>query len=88
MLVCEKLSCVCVCFFFWFTESVKVLESLPDKILKASEVVSASDCRQLVIFLMENESDTFTVPKAFMSEVKRQVSLQCEVHHFSYCRCL
>lgn len=56
-----------------------VLESLPNKIVRASQAINASECHQLVIFLMDNECDTFSIPEAFISEVKHQLSLPHEV---------
>ncbi|VDN43521.1 unnamed protein product [Gongylonema pulchrum] len=58
-----------------------VLGSLADKIVGPSDGVSASDCRQLVIFLMDNESDVFTVPDTLISEMK---SLQREVSNLVF----
>lgn len=56
-----------------------VLESLPSKILRVSETINAYDCRQLVIFLMDNEADAFAIPNTLISEVKDQLLLQHEV---------
>ncbi|VDN30579.1 unnamed protein product [Gongylonema pulchrum] len=58
-----------------------VLGSLADKIVGPLDGVSASDCRQLVIFLMDNESDVFTVPGTLISEMK---SLQREVSNLVF----
>ncbi|CAG9530020.1 unnamed protein product [Cercopithifilaria johnstoni] len=56
-----------------------VLEGLPSKILHSSQTINASQCHQLVIFLMDNECDTFSIPESFISEVKHQLSLPHEV---------
>uniref|UniRef100_A0A0R3RS43 DEP domain-containing protein n=1 Tax=Elaeophora elaphi TaxID=1147741 RepID=A0A0R3RS43_9BILA len=56
-----------------------VLEGLPSKILHSSQTISASECYQLVIFLMDNECDTFSIPEAFIAEVKHQLSLPHEI---------
>uniref|UniRef100_A0A2K6VMF6 Rho-GAP domain-containing protein n=1 Tax=Onchocerca volvulus TaxID=6282 RepID=A0A2K6VMF6_ONCVO len=56
-----------------------ILEALPNKILHPSQTINASECHQLVIFLMDNECDTFSVSDIFISEVKRQLSLPHEV---------
>ncbi|VBB30258.1 unnamed protein product [Acanthocheilonema viteae] len=56
-----------------------VLEALSGKILHSSQTINASECHQLVIFLMDNECDTFSIPEAFVSEVKHQLSLPHEV---------
>ncbi|VDK83302.1 unnamed protein product [Litomosoides sigmodontis] len=56
-----------------------VLECLPTKILHPSQTINASECHQLVIFLMDNECDTFSIPEAFTSAVKRQLLLPHEV---------
>ncbi|EFO27879.2 hypothetical protein LOAG_00601 [Loa loa] len=56
-----------------------VLEGLPNKILRTSQTINASECHQLVIFLMDNECDTFSIPEAFIAEVKHQLSLPHEV---------
>uniref|UniRef100_A0A1I8ELI8 DEP domain-containing protein n=1 Tax=Wuchereria bancrofti TaxID=6293 RepID=A0A1I8ELI8_WUCBA len=56
-----------------------VLESLPNKIVRTSQAINASECHQLVIFLMDNECDAFSIPEAFILEVKHQLSLPHEV---------
>ncbi|MCP9263626.1 DEP domain-containing protein 1A [Dirofilaria immitis] len=56
-----------------------ILEALPNKILYPSQIINSSECHQLVIFLMDNECDTFSIPEVFISEVKHQLSLPHEV---------
>uniref|UniRef100_A0A915PT49 DEP domain-containing protein n=1 Tax=Setaria digitata TaxID=48799 RepID=A0A915PT49_9BILA len=56
-----------------------VLEYLPNKIIHTSGTINTSECRQLVIFLMDNECDTFSIPEVYILEVKHQLSLPHEV---------